>query len=138
MVEHQLVIILVCLLFSIHNQHPYVAKQLCDTVTNYIMCKPSFCVCDAMIGYCHLWTLLKEYRSTRKGMKYKRNRHGAVGKSSLEQHFINLPPLPLLCEISGGSRCHMISYQSLLLSTTVLNDSDECPYLLLSLYSSSC
>ena len=33
-------------------------------------------------------------------MKDKRNHHGAVGKSSLEQHFVNLLPLPLLCEIS--------------------------------------
>ena len=31
-------------------------------------------------------------------MKDKGNRHGAVGKSSSEQH---LPPLPLLCENSG-------------------------------------
>ena len=35
-------------------------------------------------------------------MKDKRNRHDAVGKSSLEQHFVNPPPLPLLCEISGA------------------------------------
>ena len=35
-------------------------------------------------------------------MKDKRNRHDAVGKSSSEQHFINTPPLPLLCEISGA------------------------------------
>ena len=37
-------------------------------------------------------------------MKDKRNRHGAVGKSSSEQHyniFVNPPPLPLLCESSG-------------------------------------
>ena len=34
-------------------------------------------------------------------MKDKRNRHGPVGKSSSEQHFVNPPPLPLLCEISG-------------------------------------
>ena len=32
-------------------------------------------------------------------MKDKRNRHGAVGKLSLEQ---NLPPLLLSCEISGA------------------------------------
>ena len=32
-------------------------------------------------------TLLKEYRRTRKGMKDKRNRHGALRKSSSEQHF---------------------------------------------------
>ena len=32
-------------------------------------------------------TLLKEHRRTRKGMKDKSNRHGAVGKSSSEQHF---------------------------------------------------
>ena len=37
------------------------------------------------IGEIH--TLLKEYRRTRKGMKDKRNRHGAVSKLSLEQHF---------------------------------------------------
>ena len=37
-------------------------------------------------------------------MKDKRNHHGAVGKSSSEQHFhfVNPPPLSLLCEISGG------------------------------------
>ena len=34
-------------------------------------------------------------------MKDKRNWHGAVNKSSLEQHFVNPPPLPLSCEISG-------------------------------------
>ena len=34
-------------------------------------------------------------------MKDKRNRHGAVGKSSSEQHF-RKSPLPLLCEISGA------------------------------------
>ena len=33
-------------------------------------------------------------------MKVKKNCHGTVGKSSLEQHFLNPPPLPLLCEIS--------------------------------------
>ena len=33
-------------------------------------------------------------------MKDKRNRHGAVGKSSSKQHFVNLLPLSLLCEIS--------------------------------------
>ena len=32
-------------------------------------------------------------------MKDKRNRHGAVGKSSSEQHFCKSPPLPLLCEV---------------------------------------
>ena len=37
-----------------------------------------------------------------KEMKDKRNRHGAVGKSSSDQHFRNPPPLPLLCEISGA------------------------------------
>ena len=35
-------------------------------------------------------------------MKDKRNRHGAVGKSSSEQHFRKSPLLPLLCEISGA------------------------------------
>ena len=35
-------------------------------------------------------------------MKDKGNRHGAVGKSSSEYIFINAPPLPLLCEISGA------------------------------------
>ena len=33
-------------------------------------------------------------------MKDERNCHSAVGELSSEQHFINLPPLPLLCEIS--------------------------------------
>ena len=35
-------------------------------------------------------------------MKNKRNRHGAVGKSFSEQHFVNPPKLPLLCEIYGA------------------------------------
>ena len=35
-------------------------------------------------------------------MKDKRNRHGVVGKSSSDQHFVNPPPLPLLCESSGA------------------------------------
>ena len=35
-------------------------------------------------------------------MKDKRNRHGTVGKSSSEHVFVNPPPLPLLCEISGA------------------------------------
>ena len=35
-------------------------------------------------------------------MKDKRNRHGAVGKLFLEQHFVNPLPLPLLCEIPGA------------------------------------
>ena len=33
-------------------------------------------------------------------MKDKRNHHGAVGKLASEQHFVNLPSSPLLCEIS--------------------------------------
>ena len=37
-------------------------------------------------------------------MKDKRNRHSAVGKSSSEQYFVNPPPLPLSCEISGALR----------------------------------
>ena len=35
-------------------------------------------------------------------MKDKRNRHGAVGKSSSNQQFVNPLPLPLSCEISGA------------------------------------
>ena len=35
-------------------------------------------------------------------MKDKRNCHGAVGKSSLEQLFVYPLPLPLLSEISGA------------------------------------
>ena len=36
-------------------------------------------------------------------MKDKRNRHGAVGKSSSEQHFRKSAAIiPLLCEISGA------------------------------------
>ena len=34
-------------------------------------------------------------------MKDKRNRHGAVGKSSFEQHFSKSATIALLCEISG-------------------------------------
>ena len=37
-------------------------------------------------------------------MKDKGNRHGAVGKSDRLRNkiFVNAPPLPLLCEISGA------------------------------------
>ena len=35
-------------------------------------------------------------------MKDKRSCHDAVGKLSSEQHFVNLPSLPLLREISGA------------------------------------
>ena len=42
---------------------------------------------QAIITFGEIRTLLKEYRRTRKGMKDKRNRHGAVGKSYSEQHF---------------------------------------------------
>ena len=35
-------------------------------------------------------------------MKYKRNRHGAVSKSSSEQHFRKCAAITLLCEISGA------------------------------------
>ena len=35
-------------------------------------------------------------------MKDKRNHHGSVVKSSSEQHFVNLLPLPSLYEISGA------------------------------------
>ena len=35
-------------------------------------------------------------------MKDKRNRHGAVGKSSSEQHFRKSAAITLLCEISGA------------------------------------
>ena len=36
-------------------------------------------------------------------MKDKRNCHGIVGKASPRNNiFINPPPLPLLCEISGA------------------------------------
>ena len=35
-------------------------------------------------------------------MKDKRNCHGTVGKSSLEQHFENPPSLLLSCEIYGA------------------------------------
>ena len=34
-------------------------------------------------------------------MKDKRNRHGAVGKLSSEQHFCKSAAITLLCEISG-------------------------------------
>ena len=39
---------------------------------------------QAIVTFGEIRTLLKEYRRTRKGMKDKRNRHGAVGKSSSE------------------------------------------------------
>ena len=35
-------------------------------------------------------------------MKGKGNRHGAVGKSSSEQHFRKSAAITLLCEISGA------------------------------------
>ena len=35
-------------------------------------------------------------------MKDKRNRHGAVGKSSSKQHFRKCAAITLLCEISGA------------------------------------
>ena len=60
------------------------------TVTNYITCKPGFVwrskqkPLQAIITFGEIRTLLKEYRRTRKGMKDKRNHHGAVGKSSSE------------------------------------------------------
>ena len=60
-------------------------------IANNVIC-PRF-LCDvisrsqAIITFGEIHTLLKEYRRTRKGMKDKRNRHGAVGKSSSEQHF---------------------------------------------------
>ena len=44
-------------------------------------------IAEAYRTFGEIHTLLKEYRRTRKGMKDKRNRHGAVGKSSSEQHF---------------------------------------------------
>ena len=68
-------------------------KHLPLDVTNYITCKSG--LCDVISRSRNrpsspsvkIHTLLKEYRRTRKGMKDKKNRHGAVGKSSLEQHF---------------------------------------------------
>ena len=66
-----------------------------------IMCKSGFVWKIVTFGEIH--TLLKEYRRTRKGMKDKRNRHGAVGKIIFgTTFFVNPPPLPLLCEISGA------------------------------------
>ena len=35
-------------------------------------------------------------------MKDKRNPHGAVGNRLRNNIFVNPPPLPLLCEISGA------------------------------------
>ena len=35
-------------------------------------------------------------------MKDKRNRHGAVVNRLRNNIFVNAPPLPLLCEISGA------------------------------------
>ena len=52
-------------------------RFLCDVISRS----------QAIITFGEIHTLLKEYRRTRKGMKDKRNRHGAVGKSSSEQHF---------------------------------------------------
>ena len=53
---------------------------------------------------CHFrHTFLKEYRRTRKGMKDKRNRHGAVGKSSSEQHLNRLPYLRLQVDYLDSS-----------------------------------
>ena len=77
-------------------QSSCVIANHCAAITNYIMCKPDFCVTyvisrrrNRLLSLLKLrsHTLLKEYRRIRKGMKDKRNRHGAVGKSSSEQHF---------------------------------------------------
>ena len=71
------------------------ARLLCDIISRSRNRQSSF------EGEIH--TSLKEYRRTSKGMKDKRNRHGTVGKSSRNNIFVNpLPPLPLLCEISGA------------------------------------
>ena len=58
---------------------PRASQALCDVISRSRK--------RAIITFGEIHTLLKEYRRTRKGMKDKRNRHGAVGKSSLEQHF---------------------------------------------------
>ena len=58
----------------------HASQVLCDIISRSCnrLSSPTF-------GEIH--TLLKEYRRTRKRMKDERNRHGAVGKSSSEQHF---------------------------------------------------
>ena len=53
----------------------------------------------ATFGEIH--TLLKEYRRIRKRMKDKRNRHGAVGKSSSEQHFRKSTAITIMLYGSG-------------------------------------
>ena len=47
-------------------------------------------------------TLLKDKEEQGRGKKDKTNRHGAVDKSSSEQHFRKSLPSPLSCEISGA------------------------------------
>ena len=44
-------------------------------------------------------------------MKDKSNRHGTVGKSSSEHNiFVNPPPVPLFCEMSGA--LHLVLRQA--------------------------
>ena len=63
------------------------------TVTNYVYHMQARFLCDVIsrsrnrLSEGEIRTLLKEYRRTRKEIKDKGNRHGAVGKSSSEQHF---------------------------------------------------
>ena len=82
-------------------------KHLPLDVTNYITCESG--LCDVISRSRNrpsspsvkIHTLLKEYRRTRKGMKDKKIRHGAVVNRLWNNIFVNPPSLPLLCEISG-------------------------------------
>ena len=73
-----------------YNLEVYDVIEYSATVTNYITCKPGFVwrskqkLLQAIVTFGEIRTLLKEYRRTRKGMKDKRNPHGAVGKSFSE------------------------------------------------------
>ena len=70
----------------------YMRKHRATDVTNYITCKSDVIsrsrnrLSSPSVRFT---PYLKEYRRTRKGMKDKRNPHGAVGKSSSEQHFLS-------------------------------------------------
>ena len=61
-----------------------------------------------IVTFGEIHTLLKEYR-TRKGMKDQRNRHGAVGKSSLEQHFHKSTAIVKFLESTIGSYSRQVA-----------------------------
>ena len=83
-------------MLSIHNNFSAGTQNVTGA---YIIIMP---VNRSRITFCEIHTLLKEYRRTRKGMKDKRNLHGAVVNGLRNNIFVNPVPLPLLCEVSGA------------------------------------